>query len=212
MPYQLARVATLVAVTILVPGNAMGDLAGRKAVLTPQIIVPMGELNDIAGVGVGIGLEWHRPIDAELALVTTVEMLGFRRHSRTVELLSVESQIAMPAERETTGQYGVVAMPLLVGVKYRAPGFFVGLSVGDLFTRVEKTTRLRIGPATPANSVRAQATGTNSRPRHGPMISLSMGLEREDVSFAGLRLGFALGERGIEGRSNFSWLSIFVSI
>ena len=209
MSFQPARTAILFALIILIPGNAMGDLDGRQTVLTPQIIVPMGQLNDIARLGVGIGVRWYRPIDTELSLVTTVEMLSFRRNTRADSPLSVESQITGNAGWETTGEHEVVAMPLLVGVKYRTPEFFVSLSAGDLITRVEKTTRLRTDKDTADTR---QAIGSSSRADHGPMISLSMGREREGVPFAGLRLGFAVGERGIGGRSNFTWLSIFVSI
>jgi hypothetical protein len=203
----MTRRALLVAAVLTVcPGSIRGDIGNRQTVLVPQLVVPLGELSDVAGTGAGIGVEWNRPIDPDLSLVTTIGSIGFRRRTNPDALLVLDGLVAVGDDREVTTRSEVVAVPVLVGVKYSTPEFFIGASIGDLFTRVETTTVLRAGAT-------ERTAGSHSRTRHGPLVSLSAGVERGDVSFTGLRLGYAPGSRGPGGgASNFTWITIFIAL
>ena len=54
--------------------------------------------------------------------------------------------------------------------------------------------------------------GFRSKTDHGPLLALGVGIERGGVPLSGVQLYIAPGTRGPRRQSNFTWLSIFISL
>lgn len=188
---------------VVLPARA--DMGGRSTVLVPQLIVPFGSLSDIAGTGGGLGVEFYRPLDSELGIVTSISSLAFGPQTNVDHLLSIDGLIAVTTDRRVASRYDVFAVPVTVGLKYHTPDIFATLAIGDLFTRVEQTTALHTGAT-------KRAAGFDSRNRHGLLLTATAGLSRGDVSFTGIRMAFSPRKRGPDGVSNFAWATLFISL
>ena len=132
-------------------------------------------------------------------------MLGFIRKTDPGVLHAAEGLLGLDETYTVDHEFEVVAVPFLVGIKYRSEELFASLRLGDLLTRIDERTALY------TNGTRRDA-GFSSKAEHGVLLSVSAGVERNDLPFAGVHLYFAPGSRGLRGQSHLTWLSVFVSL